>query len=146
MEFNIERFGSIIDEVMPLLEMHHKELWWDKDQALDIDLETYYHSCENNRYPIFTARDNGKLIGYSTYFVQFHVHHKSVLTAIHDVLFVLPEYRGKVGKELLQYSENELKNLGVNMIMQAVTPMIDFSPLLKRMGYKELETLYVKRI
>lgn len=147
MEFRVERFDDVIEEMLPIFESHQSEVWTFPDMPLDIDIEGYRDANEQGRYVIFTARDSNRaIIGYSTYSISIHSHRKYLLTAIHDLLYIDPHYRGGAGAEFLQYCENELKSYGANFIIQSVTPKLDFSSMLKRNGYSELETLYVKRI
>lgn len=95
---------------------------------------------------VFTARDNGALVGYAVFFLQLHPHHTSALYAMEDMLYVLPARRGFTGARLIRFVERELAADGVQVITQAVPVTNDWSKLLERMGYTPIEQIYAKRL
>jgi len=92
-----------------------------------------------------TARDDGKMIGYSVFFLQNHIHYKSTRMAFNDVLYLHPDYRkGRTGIKLIQHSEDHLKWLGIKKVVWHIKKANDFSPILQRMGYGSEEVVMAK--
>ena len=149
MEIALETMNAdLANELSPLLDKHYSELAVHKDIKLNPNWEQYFLMEKMGSLKFFIARnDEGEIIGYVAYFISYHIHYMDSLQAQQDVLFVSPDRRGAhAGIKLLKYSEEHLKNIGVDVITQHVKPSHDFSPLLERLGYSELETIYCKRI
>jgi hypothetical protein len=85
----------------------------------------------------FTARDGEKLIGYSVWFLDAHIHYADALVASNDVIFVHKSYRkgSSVGTDLITYSERMLKQIGVNKALWHIKFDHDWSAILRRRGY-----------
>jgi GNAT superfamily N-acetyltransferase len=128
----------------PLLEAHYHEIAHYQDIPLQPDWEFY------RRSPIvrvFTARADGVLIGYGVFFISKNKHYMSSLQAVQDILFVSPEYRGRmVGPRLIAFCEECMKEEGVQCIYQHTKRAHNFGPLLGSMGYEEIETIWAKRL
>lgn len=145
MEFSQERFDDVIDEAYALLEKHLKEVWIYPDMPLDLNYNMYKRMDAGGTYMVYVARVDKKIVGYSAYIISPNLHHVESLWAYSDVLYLAPEHRGH-GKEFIQYCESKLKDLGVHVISQAVTPRKDFSPMLERSGYELMDSNYTRRL
>lgn len=144
MTYQEEAFPDFIDDGLPLMVAHHKEIdLFGKD--LDIDLQTYIDCNEIGTLKIYTIRDESKLVGYCAFFLFQHPHHKTSLQAKQDVLFIDKTKRGR-GIPFLRYCETELKGIGVDTIHQCVPQSNDWGKLLERMGYHKLETIYTRSL
>ena len=94
-----------------------------------------------------TARDEGKLVGYSIFFITNHLHYKSTVYANNDLLYLHPDYRkGSLGIKFIKASEIYLKNRGVAKILWHIKFNKDFRILLHRMGYVDEEVIVGKII
>jgi hypothetical protein len=142
--FNTEKFEDFYLESVPLTEEHHKEVDL-FGLELDVNLETYLAAQDAHILKGFTVRENGKLIGYSLYFVFKHTHHRSSIHAKQDVLFIQKDKRG-IGTKFIKYCEDRLRDNAINFIHQAVPAMNDWSIILERAGYRKLETAYTKEL
>lgn len=140
-----ETLFEMMPEMEPLLHLHHEEL---NDSAFPLDpIWSAYVGLENDgRLAMFSARDkDGSLIGYAAFFLTHHLHHADMLCAVNDVVFLHPEHRqGRVGIQLFQYCEEQLKALGVHKITWSITPQNDFSAILHRLGYVDQERVVGK--
>lgn len=136
--FAVESIANVIEEIKPLLTLHWEEIAGYKDSIpLDPDYEKYETMAQQGRLVIVTARDAGKLIGYSIFFLVNHMHYKSTLFAVNDVIFMLAEYRkGMAGVKLIKLSEVATKSVGAIKISWHLKPDHDFRPILERLGYK----------
>jgi len=129
-----------------LLEMHYHEIALNKDKIkLNPDWEAYEALEDSNQLRIFTVRDDGKLVGYSSFIVMPMLHNKGYAQAVSDTVYLHPEYRkGYTGVNLLKFSEKCLKEDGVTNIHVYVTFRKDFGNIMDHLGYNPTETLYSK--
>jgi hypothetical protein len=142
-----ERVSDVQSEIQPLLEEHYKELTLNKDMvSLEVDWAKYKKLEEMNMLSVLTIRINGVLIGYSVFFVQSHIHYKSLKTASNDVLFLKKEYRSgsRAGLMLIKNSEKHLASLGVQKIIWHIKLSNDWSKILIRLGYVTEEVILGK--
>lgn len=144
MNFQREHFSELWEEMEPLNKKHHEEINLFND-PLEIDLETYIRSEEDGVFRIYTMRIDNELVGYSGYFIYRHPHHARSIHASQDVLFIRQDKRGH-GIKFIRYCEGELKKLGVSIVLQHVPLINDWSAVLIRMGYQQLETTYFRRV
>lgn len=133
---------------MDLFALHWGEVGFYKDIPLDVDFETY-KMCENNGVlRIYSAReDDGKVIGYSFYFVKNNAHYKASLQANQDLIFIHPEKRG-FGKQFIDWCDGELRKEGVQVVYHHVKAKkeLNFGPLLQRLGYELIDEIYGRRL
>lgn len=111
---------DVINEVEPLLRLHYDELTHHKELIkLDPDWEQYAELEHAGRFHIFTARDDGGLVGYSAFFlIPRHIHYKGLVVAQNDVLYLHPDMRnGMPGIRLIKNSHNGMKALGGQKIL-----------------------------
>jgi hypothetical protein len=94
-----------------------------------------------------TARDEGQLIGYVATIVAPHLHYKDHLMANNDVLFMHPDHRhGRTFTTMLKFTEDYLRDLGVVNFYVHMKVSHDFSSLLERLGYTEIERNFEKQL
>ena len=143
-----EMLCEVVGEVEELLSLHYQELTRNKDRVqLNPMWEEYAALEQLGRFHVFTARENTKLIGYSAFFVNRHLHYADLTTGINDVLYLHPEKRkGSIGLRLIKFSESELKKLGVQKVCWHCKLDTDLIPILNHMGYSTEEVLMAKFI
>lgn len=129
-----------------LIQMHYDEIALHKEAIpLAPDWHRYDLMDAAQDLACITARDDGKMIGYSVFFLQNHIHYMTTRMASNDVLYLHPDYRkGRIGIKLIQHSEKHLQWLGVKKIVWHIKTANDFSPILKRMGYGNEEVVMGK--
>lgn len=145
MNYNIETIDQVVNEIKPLIEEHYLEIAKYQDIPLDPDWDLYKKLEEAGMLKIFTCRLDGELIGYAVYFVKGHIHYKSCLMAQQDILFIRKKYRGK-GMIFIMWCDEQLKNMGIQLVMQHVKAEHNFGPMLERIGYELMDLLYTRRL
>jgi GNAT superfamily N-acetyltransferase len=147
-EFFEESFSSLDDSWKEIFQEHYEEIAWNKDKIkLDPDYEKYRLLDSKGMLKVYTAREDGILIGYSVWFLVWHMHYKSTLKAMNDILYLKKEYRGgMLGVRLLQYSEEKLKGLGVHTIGLHIKKSFDWGKMAEKLGFEPIETMYDKWI
>lgn len=146
--YKIEKFNAFEDEVYPLWKDHWEEVATNKDKIpLDPDFNGYRYLQKAGSLLCVTCRDNGNLVGYSFMFVFPHIHYKSTLTAMNDILYLKPEYRkGFAGVRLIKLSEEACRSRGVKKIAWHIKTDHNFGKIMERLGYNLFEVNYGKYI
>ena len=136
------------EELEELCKYHWKEIALYQDKVeLNPDYEFYQQGSDSGNLRFFTVKDNGKLVGYMVFNVDFHLHYKDDLYAIADVLFLHPNYRKKlIGFEFINYCEKALKDANVSVVILNMKTSLPFDKLCESMGYDYVERIYSKYI
>lgn len=146
--FQVEPFDKLLDELKPLLQAHWDELpTLDFQYDLDPEYQQYYSMQQRDALRIVTARADGVLIGYIVVFLTKALHHRQINTAQIDILYITPEYRGQgIFRSLREDTEQYLKKQGFDFIQIEVNTNMDFSPSLEKAGYRCSSKVLIKRI
>jgi GNAT superfamily N-acetyltransferase len=133
-------------EAQPLLERHWMEIALNRDTIrLNPDWDAYEELEAADALKIFTARKDGRLIGYFAVLVRRHLHYVDHLFAFNDVLFLDSEYRrGFVGAKLMRFAESCLKEDGVSVMIVNTKTHRPFDALLRWLGFRHIENIYSK--
>ena len=145
--FQRETVAACMDEGRPLLEAHWREIAHYQDIPLSVD-ELCYRAMDNNgSLRLYTARRDGKMIGYGVFMVRANPHYSTSLQAVQDILFVLPEYRAsRMPLKFLRWCDEQLRADGVQVVYHHVKLAHDFGRLLQYIGYEPVETVYARRL
>ena len=148
MKYKQERISSIKGEIQPLIENHWSEIAINQDNIkLNPDWDTYYKLESLKMIKLYTARVDGKLVGYFTVVVTKGLHYIDHLFAATDVIYIAPEYRkGRAGYGLIKFAEQELKKDSVSVLVINTKDHAPFDKLLESMDYNLAERLYQKFI
>lgn len=135
--YSKELLCQVVNEVDALLALHYEELTLNKDRVKLAPMWKQYAALEmDGKFHVFTARDEGALVGYAAFFVNQHLHYAALTTAMNDVLFLHPDHRlGMTGIRLLKYCESELKKLGAQKLCWHAKLDTSLIPILQRLGY-----------
>lgn len=149
MNFQQETLFDVVNEVDELLKLHYEELAMNKDHIKLEPMWDEYASLERmNRFVLYTARNNGVLVGYAAFFVMPHMHYASTRLAVNDVLFLHPDYRKSTcGFKFIKYADEMLTESGlVDKIIWHVKYSLDWSNVLHKLGYADEEKVVGKII
>lgn len=145
-EYAKESLCDVIAEVAPLLELHYRELTLNRDRVkLNPDWNRYSELEHAGAFHVFTARDDGRLVGYSAFFLGPHLHYKDLMVANNDVLYLHPDARnGMLGIRLIKASESGMKAMGAAKITWHAKYSNDLQQILARLGYANEEAIMGK--
>ena len=148
MKYREESFTNVKDDIKPLIEKHWEQIALNKDKIkLNPDWEAYQSLYMSGNLKIYTARDDGELVGYFIVGVSPNIHYKDHLFATCDIIYVKPDKRaGMTGFKLSKFAEARLKELGVSVININTKVHAPFDSLMERMSYNLIERLYSKYI
>lgn len=150
--FQREHVAEIWGELEPLAAIHRQEFPRYADYGLNIDHHAYEAMDDAGVLRMFTARIDGKLVGYCSMIVRRHPHLMGSLQALEDVLYVAKEQRvGLFGINFIRLVDAALKEEGVQEVARCTQiPHEDSTPthgrLLERLGYYEKSVSYAKRL
>lgn len=147
--FQRETWAQFRSDAEKLFPLHWRELALDQDVIkIDVDHEAYLKLDELGRLYVCTAREDGRLIGYSIFFLMHHFHYKSAgLMAMADMYYVLPGYRrGGIGARLFIAAEKGLRELGVIRMHTSSKVAQDHTELFERLGWKLTDYTYSKLV
>ena len=146
MDFALENIANVRREIEPLLEQHYKEIALNKDIIkLNPDWRAYAQLDAINGLRIYTARKDGKLMGYFVVIVSRSLHYKDHLFANNDVIFLTKTARkGLTGMKLVKYAIASLKAEGITKLHVNTKMHQPFDPIMERLGFEEIETVFSK--
>lgn len=145
--YQAERLSDLWPEIDPLLQAHWREVAHYQDIELDPDEEAYAEVEARGQLRTYTARENGRLIGYVIFFVRPNHHYAGSLQAWQDVLYLDPEHRrGRAGVTLIRVAETRLRAEGVQVVYHHAKRTNRVGELLGRLGYELVDEIYAKRL
>lgn len=143
-----EFLASVYVEIQQLIKDHWQEIAVNKDRIkLNPDWDAYEELEKNNRLKIFTAREDGNLVGYFVVITGVNIHYKDHLFGQNDVLYLSKDHRkGFTGIKLIKFAERCLKEDGISVLNINTKDHKPFDKLLDHMGYNMIERVYQKYI
>jgi hypothetical protein len=143
-----ETLSQVWDDVQPMLLAHYEELTVGKARIkLAPDRGRYEAMERDGGLAIYTARDDGRLVGYSAFFLVHHMHYRHNLFALNDVFYLDAERRNDawLGFRFLRYIDRVRAAIPeIDTIKWHVKVTKEFGPMLKRLGYAPEETIWSK--
>jgi len=136
---------ELVDELLPLLRAHYLEIAHYQDIELDPDWDAYAVVQQNNALRVFTARQDGKLVGYCAFFLRKNMHYRKSLQAVNDVIFISKDRRG-FGSAFIDWCDEQLKAEGVQVVYHHIKFAHDWSPLLERKGNVQQDKIMSRRL
>lgn len=111
----VELFSRGLPELIQVLPEHYEELALHKDRVpLDPQFDIYIAREQMGGLIYVTLRDAEKLAGYYIGFIGPELHYKQTIENHQDIFYVIPEYRGMGGADILfRRVEEESRRRGV---------------------------------
>lgn len=142
-----ENIKDLWPEIMPLLEEHFWEISANHDIPLNPNKEVYNQMQDVGAFKVYTARDDGELVGYAAYFVAPNMHYMDSFQANQDVLFLKSDRRkGMTGIRLIKFADKKLAEYGCQMVYHHVKIKHNFGRVLEWLGYNKVEEIHSKRL
>lgn len=135
----------MLPEARALFPIHWKELALFQDQIkIGLDEEKYNALEKCDILLTLTARADGRLVGYYTWFLMPHPHYRQYLMGMTDMYFILPEFRRGAGAKLFIKSEQALRERGVIKAITSCKVEHDHTALLERLGWTLTDFTFCK--
>lgn len=130
-------------EATSLILAHWNEVARNKElMVLDPDWGRYLLMQDAGKLIVLTARNEGRLVGYSISIIDKHLHYQGLTAAINDVIYLDPGLRGTVGLRLLAATEDEGRARGAQLMLWHAKPGTSLDKLMARRGYGVQDILY----
>ena len=140
--FHIGKHRETFSELEPLYHQHYQEMLerLTKDgieySPYNPRWDQYWKASDEGWLLTFIIRHEGKAVGCSNVYLTNDMHNGDLI-AQEDTIYVLPEHRNGVGKQLVKFILNELKERGVKRVNVAALTDLRVAKLWKRRGFKE---------
>lgn len=113
--FDFIPLHCVLEEIKPNVARHYTEMTeGDEYGEPDMDWDLYVALSKMNRCYVVTARDKGKLVGYSAYTFSTLSRYRTVKSAANEALFLEKEYRSKYSRIFIRKCEQYLMLTGVS--------------------------------
>lgn len=142
--YQTESLAKVRREIEPLIEQHWAEIALNQDKIkLNPDWKAYADMDSVNALRVYTARKDGKLIGYFVMIVSKGLHYRDHLFASNDLIFLTkPARKGLTGVKLIKYAIQELSAEGITKLTVNTKAHQPFDAILERLGFEEVERVY----
>ena len=117
----------------------------ERDFKIEPNIDAYRTIDEQGLLVIITLRDETKLVGYAIGFLYTAMHHKHILCAIGDSIYIEPEFRSYTAV-VASKLESEVKELGAEIMGWPVHFNGPVYELLKAMHYVGDDIVMEKRL
>jgi hypothetical protein len=142
-EYKLVPFHEIAEIVAKNADSHARETLENRDYPLQMDWKYYLEASHTGQCVAVIAK-KPEIIGYSVFTVSNDPHSRSVINAVNDFFYILPEHRGEK-VDLIGAADKFLREIGVNVISYILS-----SPVLGRMvrksGYGETHKVWSKSL
>jgi len=145
MNFTTEKIEDNIEALSKLSKIHYKEVAPYDDIPLNVNWGILINLCKSEVLKFYGLRHEGELIGYCTFFINYSIEYSSSLQASLSNIFIHPDHRGQ-GLKFISWCDEQLNNLGVQVVYHHVKAKNDYGKLLKRLGYERMNIEYSKRL
>lgn len=141
----VESLTRGLGELKPLLPHHWAEIAIFTDRMpLDPDYGAYLAADACGELTYVTAREDGRLIGYTLFWVKPHLHYRSTLTATMDLIYLWPDHRmNGTGRMMGQTLMDELRRRGVGPMWAGSKNHKAIEGFWRSLGLEPAETMLV---
>ena len=145
-----ESISDVKSDVAALAPAHQEEAasnYIDPDEV-DIDLDSYSVLEPLGHVRVYTARDDGKLVGYCGFMLSMRTLQtgRRIKWAVQDAIYVMPAYRGPMVLRFLYYQDLSLEFDGARKILRHASLPTGFHKILLHMNYRLVERGYVRDV
>jgi hypothetical protein len=137
----VEKFHETYDELKHLYLSHYQEMQTRlKSEGVETSdynprLDEYEKASIGGWLLTIVARLDSVAVGYCNVYITNDMHNRDLI-AIEDALYVDVNHRNGLGKKIVQFGMNELKNRGVKRLNVSAMTDLNVAKLWERMGAK----------
>ena len=144
MDYQQEFLDQVESDALVLIDLHYEEIALNQDNIkLNPDWDAYRSFEDQGKLKVFTARDNGTLVGYFVVVVGVNMHYKDHIFACNDIIYLHKDYRkGFAGIKLINFAKKCLTDDGVSVLTINTKVHQPFDRVLERLGFKLIERVY----
>ena len=144
--FQSETVGEAWPDVQDLACLAHSEVGEFQGEAFTPNIPLFLNMERVGLIRCYTMRQVCNLIGFGLFALLPHPYHPAKIMASSYVFYVMPAHRGRQAIRFMDWCDFMLGLDGAVAVVRTVRHGLDYSRTLKRMGYVESETAYVRRL
>lgn len=144
-EFHVERLADCWKEIEPLFPIHYAETG-EREGGIDLAWDSYFQMERAEILFVMTARADRKLVGYFIGIIMPNLHNRRKLSAVSDMYFLHPEYRGHDGIRMFREVENYWRALGVKLATITCKVTREYGRIFERLGWHLEEKVFIKEL
>jgi len=141
-----ERVHGLWDESTDLMAAGAAQFDPWPDLPFDINRRLYETIEEAGCLRVYTARIDGKLVGYAAFVVGTAPRRQYLLEAQQNVVHAEEAVKARVTPALVRHAEKALGAEGVKMVYHSSPMGCRFARLLEILGYKPIAQIHAKRL
>ena len=146
MKFTEEKISKAWPEAIELMRANNEETGALSSQEFKPNKERYEQIEDIGMLKLYVARDlEGILRGYAIFWISPHMHYSECYWAQQDVMYMDKRYRGVAAYRFMNWIDDKLKEEGIDYVIRGVSEKNDYSRVLERIGYKKIETNFMRR-
>lgn len=142
----VENGCQNVPEIWPLYQQHYAEMKARlaadgvRIGEFNPNVSEYLDRLNGGSLINYVARFNGKAVGYSNVYITNDMHNQELI-AVEDTIFVVPEHRNGLGREMVKFILADLKRRGV--VRVRISPVTDLrvGKIWERMGFKPVASI-----
>lgn len=144
--FRKEPLTKNLEAIKPMLEANHYETGL-YDLPFNPDYERYLQQDWAGNLAFFTVREiaTDAIVGFALFFLDTEIQQQNVRSATQSLNYIDKKHRG-MGYSFMKFCDDILKKQGVNSVWRQATVKFDVGRIYERMGYRPVETSYLKRL
>lgn len=150
LSYQVESYLDCEPELCAIYPRHYEELTSNPDIPLRPRFDIYEDLALRDMVLLVTVRDVKKLVGYYIGIILHELHYETCLSCTTDIFYVEPEYRCRenewVGVRMFRAAEAALRKRNVMLWHAASKNHKASTTLLRRMGFRAVDTSYSKRL
>jgi hypothetical protein len=140
-----EAVSEVWEEALPLAERHHLEVGPLPQSDFKIVRDRSDLLEKIGLLRIYTARDQGKLVGYASIVLDpNHDMYQGVTWGMQSALYVRPDHRNYMPFRFLRYQDLALATEGIHIVYRHAPISTNFGKLLLHLGYRLNDRGYIR--
>jgi len=149
--YAVEAGHENVDELLPLYAAHYaetaKRLKADglNPSSFAPDLPRYKEAWRLGYLLNYVVRHEGAPVAVSNVYITRSMHDGQII-ATEDSIYVTPEHRGRVGKQLVRFILDDLAKRSVNKVFIDAVTDLRVAKIWRRMGFKDYATRMVMHL
>ena len=148
--FQLETWDTFLRDSQELWKEHYQIIAQDKSMKMEPDIPSYDFLFKRGQLQILTAREAGRMIGYTFMVVRAHMHYASTLCGFEDAYYLelASRAKGRIGIKLIKETEKWLTLRGVKRVFwhTKVEEDLNLDKLFAHLGYSHSDNIHTKRL
>ena len=143
--WKVEKLCDVWREMEALFPLHFAETGG-REKEIDVDWPRFFAMERDGIAHVVVARDDGRMMGYFVGIIAPNLHNRKLLTAVSDMYFLHPDYRGYAGVRMFREIEKAWRQMGVEMATITCKVSREYGRIFEYLGWQLEERIYMKNL